>query len=490
MTEKDRKRQFDKSVATISGLCTAILSNADCTLEGLAKLLNYFENPDNASNMSLKQIVLVALIDIFSKIIPDSKIRVHTDKEMKQQMKQETKNEFLREKYLIQNYQKLLSYLFDFSKAKNFGENKYLSFMKFKSIEGLCLLYKSNYNFNFSDKILKFLLNLLNKNPQGSSDMILDALKEVFENDFSLDNVVIIIQQISTLANSKNFNINPILLEVVFEFNLEYYAKRCRDDLDKIETKKFIDKSKMSKKKYKIEKKVQKAKKDLESANAKMDYQSKSKKIQKITELLFFLFFKCLKVSENESLLKHAFKGISFYSHLLNIDFFGEIVELCKNFVDNSKFSFSIKLLCLNSFFHLVGNFESSSLIDFTVFYKKLFEILPFINFSSQFEIELISEISQKAFVDNLENLKKDLIIKFVIILHNLILPQIFDIPSGLMKNLNFLIDCAELEDSMNITDSNQGPINFDSGSMNLFRGLANSFMDDHFLWTKSIIKS
>ena len=411
---------------------------------------------------------------------------------MEQQMKEETKNKFLKNQNLIKSHTRFLELLFRYAKlnpSKSAGSSDDQKsetleiFLHNKSIECMCQLYSQNPKFNNHQKIIQFLVYKLNSKSCTQKQTISNMIQEIFDEDLSLENVMLIIQAINTVIKKKDFLVDPLFLEVTFYFNLAYLSKISEEGKAIKQREKEAQSRPPQKMNRNKVKKMKKLQKELEAANAKYDRSKSAKMLQKIMELLFFMYFKALKVSKDEKIILLSFKGIAMYSHLLNIDFFSEIIECFANFVKNDDYKINFRLKCLSYFFEMLKSIPDSEIIDYSSFYDCIFNLFPLADYSDPAIIECLIKISKNAVMGRLKSIKKDFVTFYVLLLQNVCFLCSSKVKTELTKHVDQMLNLLDIQNKIYTVGNEQEPLIIITHDMNKIKSL----LSQNF-WSQSLL--
>ena len=219
---------------------------------------------------------------------------------------------------------------------------------------------------------------------------------------------------------------------------------------------KFVDQNKKIKFKAK---KINKLKKELEVADLKQNRIESAKLLQKIMEILFFIYFKMIKTSKNQKLLLLAFRGLSMYSHLLNIDFYAEIIECFSNFVRNKDYGSNFRVKIIGYFFEMLSNVPDSFIIDYSSFYEAFFEILASVDYADAAVTEAIKKIYSFGFKARLRHVTRENLVLFALALKNICFLHSAELRGALRTEIETLINASGLESALNCQTDGAEPI-------------------------------
>ena len=191
----------------------------------------------------------------------------------------------------------------------------------------------------------------------------MNTLISVFRNDLTGVPSLEVVQLLNRMVKERHFNVHPqvltCLLHLRLKSELDVRASDSRvDKEEKTKGKTVTHKSKcksmeqphLSKKAKKALKEKRAIEREVREAEAEVDKEERARivsggetfffddltNVVKHTEtlkLLFVLYFRILKNPHPTPLLPAALRGISKYAHLVNIDFFRDLMQVLKSLI-------------------------------------------------------------------------------------------------------------------------------------------------------------
>jgi nucleolar complex protein 3 len=202
----------------------------------------------------------------------------------------------------------------------------------------------------------------MRKKYQGSQieTMCCEAINSLFDGDLSGESSLETVKLISKMVKNRGDATCPAVLDCFLSLHLD--AKRAKlDDLSSSSLKrkrsKAADKTAasirrktmMSKAVKKVQKEVKEIESELREADAEVDREERAKMVRewyfltviKHTETLKFVFvtyFRILKNAEKSfRLLTPALRGLSRFAHLINIDYFQDLLNCLKTIISQQQ---------------------------------------------------------------------------------------------------------------------------------------------------------
>lgn len=266
------------------------------------------------------------------------------------------------------------------------------------TLKALCDLLKEKTQFNFATNIMDVIARHVGKSEWSeSSATCVDAITHVFQNDTSGSDSLNLVRMLSKTIKSRSFKVHPAVLASLL--HLRFGDLRVRASADRAVKEGQVPlqpKSKLKDKKQpeqhvsKKAKRSQKLKKEVEKeyAEAEMTVTAEERErdvrlhsncvraddrltpafIQRTETLkiVFALYFRIVKLDHTSALLGPALEGLARFAHLINVDFFRDLLDNLKMLIERSTYaadeSKSIKplntrqqLLCVVTAFELLS---------------------------------------------------------------------------------------------------------------------------------------
>ncbi|RIA93574.1 nucleolar complex-associated protein [Glomus cerebriforme] len=362
-------------------------------------------------NLTVKKLVLITQLVVYKDIIPGYRIRQLTDKEKSAQVSKAVKKIWNFEQSLLANYQSYLQSLEEELKVekKKSLRNKSVNITEEKCIaeealQCMCNLLTSVTHFNFRLNLMTAIVTRMSARKfTKMSAMCCDAIIEVFKNDESGEASLDAVKLITKMTKSRGYVVHEEVLNTFLHLRLrdELNMKTSHEDevnpnvkdkkrkLEKQEPKKHL-----SRKMKKLEKERKKVEKEMKEAEAVVDKEEKDKTHTETLKLVFVTYFRILKHANKSPLLLSVLEGLAKFAHLINVDFFNDLLELLKKImIDDTKledsdleesnaisFTYRIKtrrsLLCIITAFQLLSGQGEALNIDLKDFYTQMYAIL------------------------------------------------------------------------------------------------------------------
>ncbi|GLB34987.1 putative nucleolar complex-associated protein 3 [Lyophyllum shimeji] len=333
----------------IAGICQEILADPENSL-GLLRRLHTFSlaqittptHPDPIPNDSvIRKLAILSQVAVFKDIIPGYRIRPLTDKEKAEKVSQIVARTREWEQGLVIVYQNYLRSLEAELKAR--------SELADIALKCMCTLLAEVTHFNFRVNLMSCIVARLSKKSWDQmSDLCLSTLIRVFREDLTGAASLEVVRLLNRMVKEKHFNIHPEVLSCLLHLRLktELDIRASESTADK--PQKLQSRSKaaarrakgksaglphLSKKAKNALREKQAIDKELREAEAEVDKEERAVTQTETLKLLFVLYFRIIKNPRPTPLLPAALHGISKFAHLVNIDFFKDLMEVLKELI-------------------------------------------------------------------------------------------------------------------------------------------------------------
>ncbi|KAJ7285869.1 nucleolar complex-associated protein-domain-containing protein [Mycena rebaudengoi] len=286
-------------------------------------------HPDPVANdLIIRKLAILSQLAVFKDIIPGYRIRALTEKEQAETVSQMVARTRDWEQGLVGVYQTYLRALEVELKAR--------SELADIALNSMCTLLTELTHFNFRVNLMSCLVARLSKKSwDKSSDQCLAAVVKVFRADLTGHRVA---------RDQKRFNVHPEVLSCLLHLRLktelgvrasESHTDRpdpirksshARDAARRAKGKPTAAPH-LSKKARKALKEKKEIDREFREAEAEVDKEERAVTHTETLKLLFVL------TRVRRRLLPAALRGIAKYAHLVNIDFFKDLLKVLKDLV-------------------------------------------------------------------------------------------------------------------------------------------------------------
>ncbi|KAK2466949.1 hypothetical protein APHAL10511_001207 [Amanita phalloides] len=406
ISETSRKRRIEHAKDQIASICQEIIADPEKSLGWLKRLYTFsmkeISSPHHPKPVPndpiIRKLAILSQLAIFKDIVPDYRIRQLTEKEASEKVSQMVARLRDWEQGLVAAYQNYLRCLE--------AELKAQSDLSETALKCMCALLTDLTHFNFRVNLMACIIGQLSRRSwTETSEMCLNCLNSVFRADVTGVASLEIVRILNRMIKERRLQVNPNVLSCLLnlrlksELNIRASDSRA-DNADRPGTlrreKGTRGRAKGKKSGQHVSRNARKAlkerrevEKEFQEAEAVIDKEEQAARQTETLKLLFSLYFRILKNPTPNSLLPTALHGISKFAHLVNVDFFKDLMTVLKNLIspdsheDDVALSGSsaierlrLRLLCIVTAFGLLSEQGEALNIDPSDFITRLYGLI------------------------------------------------------------------------------------------------------------------
>jgi len=320
--------------------------------------------------VTVRKLALLSLMEVFKDIVPSYRIRELTEQEHAIKVSRDVcaLREF--ENSLLTSYQKYLTLLEDNIKdilqlLKKQRKNptkttkvddsvKALLNVAVVSTQCMCQLLQALPHFNYRSNIVEVLVPKIQLSGQLKQigELCFDGVKGALIGDKVGDLSLDVVKCINKLVKSKP-HVRAQVLDVLLHLRVNSEAIRAAEEKgNKMERlrKKREQINRMSRKEKKFKKFEDALNKEMQEAEA-VESRDKLERVHTdVLNFLFVIYFRVLKNEElNPTLLPPVLKGLAKYSHLINVEFFNDLMAALQRILKMENVKLHESLNCIRT---------------------------------------------------------------------------------------------------------------------------------------------
>ncbi|XP_060883739.1 nucleolar complex protein 3 homolog [Labrus mixtus] len=386
--EQLRVEKMNERKLMIARLGSAVISEPHSNIKCLKELRGMLMEADPCVAVTVRKLVMVSLMEIFKDITPTFKIRPLTAAEKATKVKKETQQIREFEEGLVSQFKFYLEDLEQTIKDWKQTKKKRSQAVGFQSYLGLaqvairclCELMLALPHFNFHNNIIVVLVPLMNDQDKQVAGMCCDAFRKLFHQDKEGGAALATVRVISGLVKSLNYNVRPEVLNTLLSLRIKEVEMK-KDMESTAPKKKFMNNKERKKNLSRMQRKWKKAEEKLEKELLEAEAsESKEKKIKLHTETLnivFLIYFRILKKAQKSVLLPAVLEGLANFAHLINLEFFDDLLNVLQNHIQSGDLTNRESLHCIQTVFTILSGQGDVLNIDPLNFYSQLYKMLP-----------------------------------------------------------------------------------------------------------------
>ncbi|KAI5307089.1 ribosome biosynthesis protein nip7 [Ascosphaera pollenicola] len=291
---------------------------------------------------AIKKLSMVAMAAVYTDVIPGYRIRALSEADKAAKVSKDVRKLRDFEQSLVTGYQNYVKQLTILAKVKTGKEREDAPGLKSVAVTCAAKLLHAVPHFNFRGELLKIVVSQLGRRITPDFIKAREALEKIFEEDS--DGIVSMeaVGLMSKMMKAKEFRIHETALDTFLHLRLlsEFSSKASRDRVDKEEDQTTGKKPKQkkefrTKKLRKLMKQQKAVEKDLKEADAMVSHEQRDRMQAETLKLVFGIYFRILK-ARIPNLMGAVLEGLAKYAHLINQDFFGDLMEALKELVEQA----------------------------------------------------------------------------------------------------------------------------------------------------------
>ncbi|KAF9109861.1 hypothetical protein BGX27_007109 [Mortierella sp. AM989] len=412
-----KKLQVAQQKEEMASIAQNIIADPEANVGQLKKLRAMAQDPSDV----IKKLAMLTQLAVYKDILPGYRIRPLTEKEQGVTVSKEVAKLRDYEQTLLQNYQNYLQSLEKVlsqdrsekdeeeaqtgpkssavsltapaptagSLAEGEASKKAKADLATVAIHCMCTLLTSVTHFNFRLNLMTALIVRMSRRHWSElSETCSKALKEIFTEDESGEASLDAVKLITKMIKSKSYLIHPNVINVFLTLRLkeELPTRQGGDEDGNSRKRKKKEKVHISKKNRKLLKAKKEVEVEMKEAEAVVDKEEKLRTQTETLKLVFVTYFRILKHAPGSTLLPAVLEGLAKFAHLINVDFFTDLIEVLKkimvggtdsqNFDSYSPANRRTQLLCIVTAFQLLQGQGEALNIDLKAFYIEFYTTL------------------------------------------------------------------------------------------------------------------
>ncbi|MCJ1479902.1 hypothetical protein MMC06_000056 [Schaereria dolodes] len=293
----------------------------------------------SSRNITVKKLALATQLAVYKDVIPGYRIRPLAETDMAEKVSKEVRRLRAFEQALVGSYQIYIKELARNAKGSRESVSETIASISTVAISCACALLLAKPHFNFRGELLKILVNKLStKKIDRDFIKCRETLQTLFANDedgiISLDAVMLL----TRMMKARDYRMDESVLDTFLDLRLlsEFSFKGSQNYIDnaqhegRFKSKRLKAKKEFrTKKQRKIDKERKVVQKEFTEADAIVNHEQRDKMQAETLKLVFTTYFRILKARAS-GLVGAGLEGLAKYAHLINQDFFGDLLEALK----------------------------------------------------------------------------------------------------------------------------------------------------------------
>ncbi|KAH7067816.1 nucleolar complex-associated protein-domain-containing protein [Paraphoma chrysanthemicola] len=298
-----------------------------------------------SENTTVKKLALATQVAIFKDLIPGYRIRPLSEEAMGEKISKDVKKLRTFEQRLVTGYQAYVDHLAKLAKSSG-SKNEQTAGVASVAVSCACNLIVAVPHFNFRGELLKILIGKLSTR-RVDADFVRcrEALEKLFESDEDGNASLEAVTMLTKMMKGKNYHFDESVLNTFLHLRLlsEFAHKASYNSVDKdedqINGKRLKQKREFRTKRLRKDLKEKKAiEKEFKEADAAVSHEERDRMQAETLKMVFVAYFRILK-ARSPRLMGAVLEGLARYAHLINQDFFGDILEALRDIITTAEVS-------------------------------------------------------------------------------------------------------------------------------------------------------
>ncbi|KAM0236436.1 hypothetical protein ACHAPO_005068 [Fusarium lateritium] len=289
--------------------------------------------------VAIQMLALMTQMTVYKDVIPGYRIRPQEENGPREKLSKDVRTLRQYEQALVSGYQNYIKELARCSKL-DIRASKGGPTLASIAITCTCTLVTSVSHFNFRTDLLKILVTKLSRRKINQDGVkCLEALRELSKEDEEGRPSNDAVGLLSKMMKAREYQVDESVVNLFLSLRLlsEFSGKASQDYVESTEGSFKKKKREFRTKRYRKELKEQKAlDKDMANADASVSYEERDRMQSETLKLVFATYFRILKL-RIPHLMGAVLEGLAKYAHLINQDFFGDLLEALKDLIRHSE---------------------------------------------------------------------------------------------------------------------------------------------------------
>ncbi|KAJ4202867.1 hypothetical protein NW767_005625 [Fusarium falciforme] len=290
--------------------------------------------------IAIQMLALVTQMSVYKDVIPGYRIRPANEDAPKEKLSKEVRTLRQYEQALVSGYQAYIKELARCSKLEIKAAPGGQSLANV-AVTCACTLLTSVPHFNFRADLIKILVNKLSRRKINQDGVkCLQAFETLFKDDEEGRPTQEAVSLLSKMMKARDFQVDESVVNLFLSLRLlsEFSGKASQDfveqdDSAQAKKKKREFRTKRRRKELKEQKALDK---DMANADALVSHEERDRMQSETLKLVFATYFRILKL-RLPHLMGAVLEGLAKYAHLINQDFFGDLLEALKDLIRHSE---------------------------------------------------------------------------------------------------------------------------------------------------------
>ncbi|KAL8806746.1 MAG: hypothetical protein Q9182_001144 [Xanthomendoza sp. 2 TL-2023] len=339
------RQQIIEAKEELARIGTLLSENPEEHVGGFRKLAEI----GASSNPTIKRLALATQLAVYKDVIPGYRIRPLGELDSAEKVSKDVRKLRSFEQALVTNYHNYIKELIKDAKANGDLSEEDKTSIATVAISCACTLLLAVPHFNFRSELIRLLVDKVStRNRDTDFTKCLETLEKLFREDDdgnpSLDGVT----QLSKLIKARDYRIDESVLNTFLHLRLlsELSSRGSQNHIDRYSASSEAPNGKRAKfkkefrtkKHRKVLKERKAVEKEFKEADAIVSHEERERLQAETLKIVFITYFRILK-TRVPNLTGAVLEGLAKYAHLINQDFFGDLLEALKDLISSASSS-------------------------------------------------------------------------------------------------------------------------------------------------------
>lgn len=339
---KEQIRNAQEELAKVASLLNEDPEEHPGAFKALAKV------GQGSAVQAVQKLSLVTQMAVYKDVIPGYRIRPASENAAEEKLSKEVRRVRAYEQALVSGYQAYIKELARFAIQRPVNPKDVGRDISAVAITCACTLLNAVPHFNFRGELIRILVRKLsNRRPDSSFVKCRKALETLFREDEEGRASLETVSLLAKMMKVRDYRVDESVLNLFLHLRLlsEFSGKASQDHVDRNYDRTEVTAKGLKQKKQREfrtkqlrkDLKEQKAlEKDMAQAEAIVSHEERDRLQSDTLKLVFTTYFRILKL-RSPHLMGATLEGLAKYSHLINQDFFGDLLEALKDLIRYSQ---------------------------------------------------------------------------------------------------------------------------------------------------------
>jgi nucleolar complex protein 3 len=294
-----------------------------------------------SENVTVKKLTLGTELAVYKDIIPGYRIRPLSKDDLQAKLSKDVRKLRSFEQGLLSGYKYYVQSLDRMSKPDSAGDPSLAS----AALSCVLALLNSVPHFNCRNELIAILVRKLSaRSIDGDFIKCREALEQFFADDDEGHASLEAVSQLTKIIKARNFHVHEDVLNTFLHLRLlsEFAGKASTNQVDKEgdSDSKAVRKAKhqnqyRSKRERKLLRERKEVEKEMKEADAAVSFEERDKNQAETLKMVFVTYLRILK-ARTQHLMGAVLEGLAKYAHLINQDFFGDVLESLRELINDA----------------------------------------------------------------------------------------------------------------------------------------------------------